>query len=372
MTTANDITRRREGARKILKEHSLPDLHNSSEVIAFHEIFRDEYFKKLIPNGMNIGENIILSVQIVWLDENPNTKYDRDKPNLTTNRDFWQSKDGLALSGKAILRLAGATNANVIPNATGRLAEKRDASGKIISIGYKALMQGINAFGEICYGPGNYEFIFSGSSSDSKRQQYAVQNAETGALTRAFFNLLAITPIVTDDDIGKAFLVPYFRIKLDMDDPKVREGLLDRAAGASNGIYGKDKAPEAKIEEEKTEPVEKPAEMQPPKGKDLSNPQKDLGLPKERQIRGVDTTGTPQADIEKKRSQYKINWEKAPDDVRLKRLKALARMAALEQAKIDKIDGMDKEQQMDWLMRLATKMGEIPAAAVPEKAGAKS
>lgn len=346
----------------IIRKEGLPVVKNNQQLHALvHSVFTPDKFNVLVPKALNIGERVKVAIRIVELDSNKDLK---------KNKHFWgfASSDEAIFSARAITKLAAEANVNFIPSKTGPTDSEYDKEGRPLRIRAHAEATTIDSLGNLRHGTGDYEWNYredlanSKLTSDQKQQRrgFALQMAVTGAKKRAFFDCLGMDSSISRADVGKPFIVPCVIDEIDYDDPHVKKLLQERALGVTGEVYGPGPV-KAEFEEIDSRKIDKQTgEVIEPNAKQPEAPAAEPG--QESELPPAPAAAEPSA--AERRQIFRDEWQKTSAAERGHKVEALIDKAGVRekfgQGKYASPESWTTETQLDWIMELAARVGEIP------------
>ena len=352
----------------VIRKEGLPVVKNNQQLHALvHSVFTPDKFNVLVPKALNIGERVKVAIRIVELDSNKDLK---------KNKHFWgfASSDEAIFSARAITKLAAEANVNFIPSKTGPTDSEYDKDGRPLRIRAHAEATTIDSLGNLRHGTGDYEWNYREDLANSKltpdqkqqRRGFALQMAVTGAKKRAFFDCLGMDSSISRGDIGKPFIVPCVIDEIDYDDPHVKKLLQERALGVTGEVYGPG-AVKAEFEvvdgqkvDKQTGEVadQKPAQNEPPASEAQPPQDSRPDLPPAPSV-------SEPSDAEK-RQIFREEWNGVTSIERASKIEKLIDKAGVRDKYTEKNYASpatwSEKVQIDWIMDLAERVGEIPRA----------
>jgi len=347
-----------------------------------HQAFPKDKFNVLVPNTLNFQPGI--AVAITRLDLDP-------------DKDFYSigGSDPI-LRANAVRKIAGTANVQWDEDKCGFELEEYDKNGQPIRLRYKAVCRVLTSMGTIRKGIGTYEWNYHNDLKDyrfqkkewktvngkkkkvptgeldmnqiNQRRSFAVQQAETGAKSRAIYDALEVLErSLKQDDVKKPFIIPCAVFNVDYSDPNVRMMIAHKAIGAERDSYGPGKpikaeysveeernadgkseeASQAESEETTATPEEPPEEPPEPEEK----------RPSPEQIRDAFHDEWLHTSVEERANKIRALGEKADHDIGV----------SAKGKKLAPPEKWEAGLQMQWIMYLAEKAGEIPPK--PKKGG---
>ena len=358
--------------------NNLPVVRSQEELNRqVRSIFTPDRYNVLVPEVVNFGQRIKMSIQILQLDDNL-------EENEYRNRDFWSmDRKTYNLTARAVNKIAHAANVTWIP-AECRREKHYGKDGKLERAEVTMVCSVLSPLGNLQNGIGTYEWNVANDLSDpqflkkvwdkrqrkyiktgeidldriNQRRRFGVQLAETGAMVRAIYNALGfVYRSYPREAIGKPFVIPCVHYDIDMYDPYVNQAIISRAIGAQQDVYGRSRPLSVEAEVVRTEGAEA-----------------GMGMPSSAQpstaTAAPPAEPSPQAGPDK-RAAFAGDWRAASPAERAAEIKRLAELVGQDLTHTQEGEPQpppeqwNEQLQLAWLMWLATKAGIIP----PENKG---